>query len=135
MVNFNNFFEFLKTEAEKKGLKKGEWMKLSGMNRTRFSEFDKACSLKTNKKGKASNDDQESKKRNVTPEYFMRLLRGLNMTEAVVQKKSGIKFTEEQRKEIGFTAFLDANKDWFKILYTQPEVFKACKTLADIANK
>ena len=125
-VNFNNFFEFLREKAEEKGLKRGEWMQKSGLNRTRYSEFSRACGLTA--------ETGEIKKRNLTSDYFMKLLRGLNMSERRVQKESGIKFSKEQRKELGFQSFVKANSDWIRKLYDNPAVFEACKTVADIAQ-
>lgn len=127
MANFNNYFKFLKEEASKRGLGKGEWMKLSGLNRTRYAEFERGCGL-------LKPASSGTKTRDVSADYFMKLIRGLNLSEARVQQKSGIRFTKEQKKEIGFQSFIKANEDWLRKLYHDPDVFKACKTVADLTK-
>lgn len=111
-TNFNDFWPLLKSEAIRIGLKKVEWLKKSGLNYQRFSEFD-------------------NKTRDVSARYFLKLTGGVNLKVDAVEKTLGRKFSEKQKKLLKFEALIDANREWLEILLSDPEKIKICKSIAD----
>lgn len=115
-VFFNEFFPFLAGVARERGLGKTEWMTLCGIPRQRFSEFTKAI---TGAGG--------GKPRNVTARYFLRLMEGLQLTQADVEKLAGRSFTEEQKRELKIEQFVLTHRDVIEALVDNPEALDAVR--------
>jgi len=109
-INFNEFWPLLKTEAQRRGLRKVEWMQKSDLNYQRYSEFN-------------------NHSRDVSTRYFLKLLGGLNLKQESVEKVLGKRFSEEQRKSMRFESLVDANRDWLEILLSDPDNIKIVKKI------
>lgn len=110
-TNFNDFWPFLKSEAYRQRLKKGEWFRKSGVDYQRYSEF-------------------ETGARDISVRYFLKLMGGLNLKTDTAEKALGHKFTEEQKRLMKFDAKVAANRDWLAIVLDDPEKLKICKGIA-----
>ena len=107
-INFNDFWNSLKIEATRKGLRKVEWMTQSSIPYQRYSEF-------------------EQQTRDISARYFLKLIGGLNLKQENIEKTLGRKMTDEQKRLLKFEALVDANRDWLEKLLSDPEMIKLCK--------
>lgn len=112
-ANFNNYWEWLWNYAQMLRFGKGEWMKSSGLSAQRFSEFAK-------------------RKRNISTRYFIKLVGGLGLQINDIEKTSGQKFTDEQKTEIKFEAWVDSNRDVLMALMEDPKKLKILKDICQI---
>ncbi|MCK9274529.1 MAG: hypothetical protein M0P57_05505 [Syntrophales bacterium] len=109
-VDFNEYFEFLWEYAQSKGISKGLFMKNSGLSPQRFSEF-------------------SQKTRNVTGEYFLKMLSGVELSPEEAEKESGRPFSPEQSAEIRFDSFVKSEQPFLEELMRDPAKLHLCKTL------
>jgi len=121
LINFNEFWPALKTEAVRKRLKKVEWLTKSGIHYQRYSEFDA--------------DPGAPNKRDISARYFLRLIGGLNLKTEDTEKALGRKFSEAQRQALRFEALVDANREWLEVLLADPETVKICKSVVAAKSK
>lgn len=115
-VTFNSHWPTLKAAAEKKGLRVVEWFTRSGVHYQRFSEFEKDS-------------------RPLSATYYVRLCRGANMTEADIERESGISYTPEQKEELGFVMWQEAEEDFLRELYDNPKILSAVKQFTSMMKK
>lgn len=99
-INFNNYLSFLLNEAKNKGWGKTELMHNCGIPRQRWSEFEKGRAL--------------------TGRYFLRFMEGLNLAIKDIEKKSGRKMTEEQKREIQVESWQAAHRDLIEAMIDNP---------------
>lgn len=109
-TDFNNYFNFLWEKAQEKALTKGQFMKVSGLSAQRFSEF-----------------SQQS--RNITAEYFLKMLGGLSLTPEEVERESGIPFSEDQVLQLRFDSFVNSQRALIEELMRNPEKLRVCKAV------
>jgi len=109
-TNFNDFWPPLKAEAARQGLRKGEWLRKSGIDYQRYSEF-------------------ESGETDVSTKYFLKLTGGLNVKTEDAERRLGRKFSEEQKRLMKFDSRVAAEKDWLEIMLNDPVIMKVCKTV------
>lgn len=107
-INFNEFWESLKIEASRMGLRKVEWMTKSSVPYQRYSEFDQQT-------------------RDISARYFLKLIGGLNLKQENIEKRLGRKMSDEQKRMLRFEALVDANRDWLETLLSDSEMIKLCK--------
>lgn len=112
-VSLGNFWPFLWGEAQAQGLNKGRWFLASGVPLQRFSEFDRGS-------------------RTLSHQYFIKLIRGLGMTQETIEDKSGIKYTPDQKAEISLAGWIAAEKDALKVIKDKPREWKAFKDMLGI---
>jgi hypothetical protein len=122
-IKFNRYFPFLWAKAKAHGLGKGAWMVKSGLIPQRWAEFARAC---------ANDANSNKKKRDVSVYYFLKLIAGVGLTKEQVEEESGISFTEDQRAELQFDAWVQANEDKLKTLARDPQKWEACKKISDL---
>jgi hypothetical protein len=123
-INFNNFWPWLNSEAERQTLNKGEWMKKSGLGNQRYIEFARACGTAAPEPGK--------KERDISIHYFYKLIGGLTLAPEQVEKKSGMKFSVEQRRMLQFQAFTQAQEDLIIKLMDDPDALKICRAVVKL---
>lgn len=114
-TDFNDYFDFLWEQAQERKLTKGQFMKASGLSAQRFSEF-----------------TQQS--RNVTAEYFLKMLGGLGLTPEDVEKGSGIPFSEDQSVQLKFDSFVSSQRAFIEELMRNPEKLRACKAVVALGG-
>lgn len=115
-VNFNDFWSALNLEAKRQQLGKGEWLRLSGLNYQRYSEFNHG-------------------NRDISAGYFIKLIGGLKLTTETAEKALGKKFTDSQRKLLRFEGQVDANREWLEKMFESPEVTQLCKSIVTTKTK
>ena len=111
-TTFNEFWSFFWNEARDRGYNQKEFMELCGLPKTRFNAFMRAG---------------EEGGMNLTAYYVNKFLEGLRMTEEYVEKKSGKKFTEEQRRALRRAAWTDHNPDIIDALSSNKTLTKKVK--------
>ncbi len=99
-VMFNNFMSLLLSEALARGWGKTELMHNCEIPRQRWSEFEKGRAL--------------------TGRYFLKFMEGLNLTINDVEKKSGRKMTDEQKREIQVESWQSAHRDLIEAMIDNP---------------
>ena len=110
---FDNYWNWLKKYAESRQIRKGAWMKAASLSPQRYSEFD-------------------SGERKVSPRYFIKLCGGLTLKPENVEKMSGERFTTEQKAELKFEGWVDANRELLLKLMDSPQKLKICKEICHI---
>jgi len=109
-TDFNSYFDFLWERAQEGKMSKGQFMKASGLSAQRFSEF-----------------TQQS--RNITAEYFLKMLGGLGLTPEEVEKGSGFPFSEDQIVQLRFDSFVSSQRGFIEELMRNPEKLQICKAV------
>lgn len=99
-VSFNNYMSFILSRAEAQGWGKTELMLNCAIPRQRWSEFEKG--------------------RTLTGRYFLKFMEGLNLTMADIEKKSGRKMTDEQKREIQIESWQAAHRDLIEAMVDNP---------------
>jgi len=107
-TDFNEYFDFLWEFAQSKKISKGAFMKNSGLSPQRFSEF-------------------SHKKRNITGEYFLKMLEGVGLTTEEVERLSSIPFSDEQRSHLQFDVFVKSQRPFLEELMNDPAKLQTCK--------
>lgn len=100
MVTFNNYMNFLLSEANNRGWGKTELMNNCAIPRQRWSEFEKGRAL--------------------TGRYFLKFMEGLNLAINDVEKKSGRKMTDEQKRENQIESWQAAHRDLIEAMVDNP---------------
>lgn len=113
-TRFNEFWSFFWNEARDRGYNQKEFMRICGLPKTRFNAFMRAG---------------EGGGMNLTAHYVNKFLEGLRMTEDYVEKKSGKKFTEEQRAALRRAAWTDHNPDIIDALSSSRALTKKLREL------
>jgi len=114
-TDFNDYFDFLWEQAQERKMTKGQFMKASGLSAQRFSEF-----------------TQQS--RNVTAEYFLKMLGGLGLTPEDVEKGSGIPFSEDQSVQLKFDSFVSSQRAFIEELMRNPEKLRPSKAVVALGG-
>jgi len=112
-TDFNEYFDFLWEHAQSQEMSKGQFMKVSGLSPQRFSEFSQQT-------------------RNITGEYFLKMLGGVGLTAEELQKLSGKAFSEEQMIQLKFEDFVRSQKVFIEELMKDPLKLQACKTVVQL---
>lgn len=89
---FNEYWKFFWSEAQARGYNQKEFMEICGLPKTRFNALSRPG---------------ERGGMNLTAHYVYRIMEGLRMTEDCVERKSGRRFSEEQRKALRRAAWTD----------------------------
>lgn len=109
-TEFNDYFNFLWEHARSQKLSKGQFMKASGLSPQRFSEFSQQT-------------------RNITGEYFLKMVGGLGLTPEDVESLSGLPFSEEQSIQLQFDGFVNSQRVFIEELMKDPVKLQVCKTI------
>ncbi len=109
-TDFNEYFDFLWGYAQSRKITKGAFMKDSGLSPQRFSEFSQG-------------------NRNITGEYFLKMLEGAGLTAEKVEQLSGLPFSNEQRSLLQFDAFVKSQRPFLEELMNDPAKLQACKAV------
>jgi len=109
-ADFNEYFDFLWEYAQSKKISKGAFMKDSGLSPQRFSEFSQG-------------------NRNITGEYFLKMLEGVGLTTEEVERLSDRPFSDEQRGHLQFDAFVKTQRPFLEELMKDPVKLQTCKTV------
>ncbi len=109
-TDFNEYFDALWDCAQSREMSKGQFMKISGLSAQRFSEF-------------------SQRSRNITGEYFIKMLAGLELTYDEFEQVSGLPFSEDQRLQLQFDNFVKSHKDFLEELMKEPAKLKLCRTI------
>ncbi|MBW2674896.1 MAG: hypothetical protein JRD89_16025 [Deltaproteobacteria bacterium] len=109
-TDFNEYFDFLWEYAQSKKISKGAFMKNSGLSPQRFSEF-------------------SQKSRNITGEYFLKMLEGVGLTTEEVERLSGMPFSDEQHSLLKFDAFVKSQRPFLEELMKDPAKLQTCKAI------
>jgi len=107
---FNDYFDFLWKHARSQKMSKGTFMKASGLSPQRFSEFSQQT-------------------RNITGEYFLKMIGGLGLTPKDVETQSGMCFSEEQSIQLQFDGFVNSQRSFIEELMKDPVKLQVCKTI------
>ncbi|MBW2559084.1 MAG: hypothetical protein JRD69_09695 [Deltaproteobacteria bacterium] len=110
-TDFNEYFDFLWEYAQSKKISKGKFMKDSGLSPQRFSEF-------------------SQKSRNITGEYFLKMLSGVELSPEEMEQLSNMRFSEEQSLELKFDSFIKSQKTFLEELMKDPAKLKICKAVS-----
>ena len=110
-TDFNDYFDILWEHARSLGMSKGEFMKASDLSPQRFSEF-------------------SQKARNITGEYFLKMLGGLGLTPDDMERMSGRPFSPDQATQLRFDSFVKSQKAFLEELMRNPETLQICKFIA-----
>jgi hypothetical protein len=100
MVTFNNYMDFILSEAENRGWGKTIIMHNCSIPRQRWSEFEKGRAL--------------------TGRYFLKFMEGLNLAIKDIEKKSGHKMTAEQKREIQVESWQAAHRNIIEAMIDNP---------------
>jgi hypothetical protein len=109
-AEFNDYFDFLWEHAQSQKMSKGQFMKASGLSPQRFSEFSQQT-------------------RNITGEYFLKMIGGLGITPEEVEELCGTSFSEEQRIQLQFDGFVNSQRAFIEELMKDPAKLQVCKTI------
>jgi len=109
-IDFNEYFDFLWHYAQSKKITKGHFMKNAGLSPQRFSEFSQST-------------------RNITGDYFLKMITGLGLSPEDVERKSGLPFSEEQGIQIRFDGFVKSQRTFLEELMKDPAKLRLCKTI------
>jgi transcriptional regulator with XRE-family HTH domain len=109
-TDFNDYFDFLWEYAQSRKISKGAFMKESGLSPQRFSEFSQGS-------------------RNITGEYFLKMLEGVGLTTDEVERLSGSPFSDDQRGLLQFDAFVKSQRPFLEELMKDPAKLQACKAV------
>lgn len=109
-TDFNEYFDFLWEYARSKKISKGKFMKDSGLSPQRFSEF-------------------SQKSRNITGEYFLKMLSGVGLSLGEMEKLSNMPFSEKQSVQLEFDSFVKGQKSFLEELMKDPAKLHICKTV------
>ncbi len=112
-ADFNEYFDFLWEYAQSKKISKGAFMKNSGLSPQRFSEF-------------------SQKSRNITGEYFLKMLEGVGLTTEEVERHSDMPFSDEQRNILQFDAFVKSQRPFLEELMKDPAKLQTCKAIIKV---
>ena len=100
-TEFNGYFDFLWEYAQSKKISKGKFMNDSGLSPQRFSEF-------------------SQKNRNITGEYFLKMLGGVGLSPEEMENLSNMPFSEEQSVQLKFDSFVKSQKAFLEELMKDP---------------
>ena len=109
-TGFNEYFDFLWEYAQSKKISKGKFMNDSGLSPQRFSEF-------------------SQKNRNITGEYFLKMLGGVGLSPEEMENLSNMPFSEEQSVQLKFDSFVKSQKPFLEELMKDPVKLQICKTV------
>jgi hypothetical protein len=112
-TDFNNYFDFLWDCARSQKLSKGQFMKASGLSPQRFSEFSQNT-------------------RNITGEYFLKMMGGLGLTPEDIENMSGMAFSDDQLTQLQFDGFVNSQRIFIEELMKDPFKLQACKTIVKL---
>ena len=108
-VNFNEFWPWLKNEAKRRDWTDGRFMANCRTPRQRYYEF--------------------TKSRNLTGTYMVRIMEGMGLTQKTIEKKTGLKFTPEQKKVLRRESWVAAHQDIVDGLVERPELIPIVRKL------
>jgi hypothetical protein len=101
-INFNEYWEFFKEEAARRDWTDGHFMSTCKIPRQRYYEFGKSRSL--------------------TGLYMARIMEGMGLTQEMIEKKTGNKFTAEQIIALRRESWVAAHADLIDGLVDHPEL-------------
>jgi hypothetical protein len=109
-TDFNEYFDSLWEYARTCQMSKGQFMKVSDLSPQRFSEF-------------------SQKTRNITGEYFLKMLGGLGLTPEELERISERPYSEEQMSQLRFDSFIKSQRSFLEDLMKDPAIFQICKAI------
>jgi hypothetical protein len=115
LVDFNEYWDFFKREAEGRNLSDSEFMKLCHIPRQRYYEF--------------------TQKRNLTGHYMLLLMEGLALSQEVIEKKTKRKFTDRQMRELRRESWISAHTEVVDALVEYPELLTIVKSQIQLLKK
>jgi hypothetical protein len=115
IIDFNEYWNFFKIEAEHRGLSDSEFMKLCKIPRQRYYEF--------------------TAKRNLTGHYMWLLMEGLNLSQQQIEEKTKRKFTDKQQKELKISSWIAAHRDIVESLVDNPQLLSILRSQISMLKK
>ena len=112
-TDFNEYFDALWDCAQSREMSKGQFMKISGLSAQRFSEF-------------------SQRSRNITGEYFLKMMGGLGLTPEDIENLSGMAFSDDQLTQLQFDGFVNSQRVFIEELMKDPFKLQACKTIVKL---
>lgn len=110
-VNFNEYWDALKHEAQSRGWGVGHFMEVCRIPRQRYSEFETG--------------------RTLSGMYFEKLMGGLGLTQDQIEKKAGRRMSDAQIRERKVTAWIAANPDIIDKMIDNPNIAKIIREMQD----
>lgn len=111
-TDFNEYFDILWEHARSLGMSKGQFMKVSDLSPQRFSEF-------------------SQKTRNITAEYFLKMLGGVGLTPDDMERISTRPFSQDQVSQLKFESFVKSQKAFIEELMREPAALQICKGIVN----
>lgn len=99
-VDFNEYWHFLKREAELRGWSDAEFMRKCRIPRQRFYEFGKG--------------------RNLTGTYMVRVMEGLGLMVENIEKQTKRTFTDAQKRELRKDSWVAAHPNIIEAMIDYP---------------
>lgn len=115
LIDFNEYWDFFKKEADRRGLSDSEFMKLCKIPRQRYYEF--------------------IKKRKLTGHYMWLLMEGLKLTQKEIEEKTKNKFTDRQTRELRIESWIAAHREVINALVDHPELLKILQSQIELFRK
>ena len=112
-TDFNEYFDFLWEYARSQKMSKGQFMNASGLSPQRFSEFSQGT-------------------RNITGEYFLKMIGGVGLIPEDLERISGKSFSEEQMVQLKFDGFVNSQRAFIEELMKNPAQLQACKVVVKL---
>lgn len=101
-INFNEYWEFFKDEADRQEWTDGRFMSICKIPRQRYYEFGKG--------------------RNLTGTYMLKIMEGMRLTQEMIEKKTGNRFTPEQMRSLRRESWVSAHEDIIDGLVDYPKL-------------
>jgi len=115
IITYDEFWDFLKSEAATRGWNDTTFMRNCVIPRQRYYEFGMS--------------------RHLTSQYMAKLMEGLNLKREEVEKKSGRRFSEEQITELRRESWIAAHRDIIDGLVQHPELIPILRQQIDLQKK
>lgn len=114
-INFNEYWDFIKREAGLRGWSDSEFMKICKVPRQRYYEF--------------------TNQRNLTGTYMLRIMEGMGLTQKMLEQKTKIKFSDEQRRELKKESWIAAHPDIVDALVDNPKLVDILRSQISLFKK
>lgn len=114
-INFNEYWEFFKSEASSRNWTDSLFMSTCKVPRQRYYEFGKSRSL--------------------TGTYMVRIMEGMGLTQETIEKKTGNRFTPEQMQVLRRESWVAAHEDLVDGLVAHPELIPLIQQQTELYRK
>lgn len=114
ITSFNEYWPFFCREGSERGYNQTEFMSICGLPKTRYNSF-------------------STGEMNLTAHYVYKIMEGLRVTEEYIEKKSGKKFNNAQKKALRRITWTNSNDDIIDALMSSKVLTKETRDI--IAKK